>query len=430
MMMRKIIVLCTAALLVLSFIAIETRQLALQQQLDLFSEFYSLVDKNFVDTLNLPDLTNKTMNKMLAELDPYSHYYDAEETKKHDEAWKGILYAGIGSTVKQTDSGVAIVEPAIGLPAMREGLRTGDVVIEINARNVRRLALDSVVHLLKGNAGDTISLKLQRPYVGLIGKKFARENIVSKAVPLYFLQADGTGYIELAHFLAGSAKDFKSALVELKAKGMKRLVLDLRGNNGGLVDECAAALSAFLPGKKVVCSLRMKDSTGNYSYYTSTPFIDTLLPLIVLTDRRTISSGEIFAGCLKDYKRATLIGDRTYGKGFVQGTRYLKQGQTVYLTVARYYTPSGSFIGAKGVQPDIEFTKTDSVPPDLQAIINSGIIIDYTIKLRNGKQGSNPILKFYRMMILLPFTNCGFRLLNYRKKRLLNNWKVMLRQKL
>ncbi len=391
-MKRKTIILFFTSLVLLSFLAVETREMALRQQLDLFSEFYALVDKNFVDSLNLPDLTNKTMNKMLGELDPYSHYYDVKQTKKHDEEWKGILYAGIGSTVRQTDSGVVIVEPGTGMPAMREGLRTGDLILQINNRNVQHLGLDSVVHLLKGNAGDSIELKIQRPYIGFVAKKFARQNIVNRAVPLYFLRKDSTGYIMLAHFLAGSSKDFKTAVTELKSRGMKKLIIDLRGNNGGLVDECASALSAFLPEKKVVCSLRMKDSTGNYSYYTSAPFIDTVLPLIVLTDRHTISSGEIFAGCLKDYKRATLIGDRTYGKGFVQGTRYMKGGQTVYLTVARYYTPGGYFIGAKGVDPDILCTKTDSLPADLQAIISSGVITDYTIKLRNTLKDEKPDL--------------------------------------
>jgi carboxyl-terminal processing protease len=374
----------------LSLAEIETRQQALQKQLDLFGEFYALVDKNFVDTLDLPVLTKNTMNKLLKELDPYSTYYDSLETKRHNEAWKGILYAGIGSTVKQTDSGVALVEPSVNMPALQEGLRTGDVVLEINERNVQHLALDSVVHLLKGNADDTIALKLRRPYGKIFTKKFARKTIVSKAVPLYFLEKDGTGYILLAHFLEGSAKDFKEAMNDLKARGMKRLVLDLRNNTGGLVDECSSAISAFFPPKKVVCSLRLKDSTGNYSYYTGAPFIDTSMPLVVLTNRHTISSGEIFAGALKDYKRATLIGDRTYGKGFVQGTRFMKHGATVYLTVARYYTPSGYFIGAKGVAPDIAFTDGDSIPPDLQAVFNSGVIIDYSIKMRNTKGGEQP----------------------------------------
>jgi C-terminal peptidase prc len=389
-MSRRIFVPLLLAFSLLSFIAVEIHTVVLQQQLDLFSEFYTLVDKNFVDSLDLPDLTNKTMNKMLGELDPYSHYYDVEQTKKHNEEWKGVLYAGIGSTVRQTDSGVVIVEPSTGMPAMREGLRTGDLILEINGHNVQHLVLDTVVHLLKGNAGDSIELKLKRPYTGMIAKKFARETILNKSVPLYFLRGDSVGYLLLAHFLAGSAKDFKSAVADLKARGMKKLIIDLRGNNGGLVDECASALSAFLPEKKVVCSLRMKDSTGNYSYYTSAPFLDTLLPLILLTDRHTISSGEIFAGCLKDYKRAILIGDRTYGKGFVQGTRFLKGGQTVYLTVARYYTPAGNFIGTKGVAPDIIFTKPDSLPPDLLAVISSGIICDYTVKLRNTGMAGKP----------------------------------------
>jgi carboxyl-terminal processing protease len=378
------------ALLCISFAVIKTRQQQLQQQLDLFSEFYTLLDKNYVDTLNLPDLMKRSMRKTLGELDPYSNYYDVEETKNRSNDWKGILYAGIGSTVKQSDSGVVIVEPTEGLAAAKAGLRAGDLILEINHQNVQHLVLDSVIKRLKGHEGDSLELTLQRPFRGILHKSFARENIVSRAVPLYFLQGDSIGYIIFSHFLSGSAKALKNAVVDLKSKGMKKLVLDMRGNNGGLVDECALALSIFFPPNTLVCSLRLKDSTANYSYKTSETPVDTALPLIILTDRHTISSGEIFAGCMKDFKRATLIGDRTYGKGFVQSTRFFKDGQSLYVTVARYYTPAGNFIGAKGVDPDIHYATADTLPPHLQAVINSGIITEYSIQYRNKRPDNEP----------------------------------------
>jgi len=382
----------------LSFAVLESRQLQLQKQLDLFSEFYAMLDKNYVDTLNLPDLMKKSMRKTLGELDPYSNYYDSLETQNRDNDWKGILYAGIGSTVKQTDSGTVIVEPTDGLASVKAGLRAGDLILEINHINVQHLVLDSVIKRLKGHEGDTLELTLQRPYKNtpaspaknILHKKFARENITSKAVPLYYLADDSTGYILFAHFLKASAQALRSAVVDLKGKGMKKLVLDMRANNGGLVDECASALSIFFPKNTLVCSLRLKDSTANYSYKTLDEPVDTLMPMIILTDRHTISSGEIFAGCMKDNKRATLIGDRTYGKGFVQSTRFFKGGQSLYVTVARYYTPGGHFIGAKGVEPDIMFTRGDSVPPHLQAVLNSGIIAEYSIKYRNTHPDNEP----------------------------------------
>ena len=386
----KVALIGFCAFIGISMAVIESRQQQLQRQLDLFSEFYGLLDKNYVDTLNLPDLMKRSMRKTLGELDPYSNYFDAEETKKRDNDWKGILYAGIGSTVKQTDSGTVIVEPTEGLAAAKVGIRAGDLILEINHQNVKRLVLDSVIKRLKGNEGDSIQLTLQRPLRGILRKSFRRENITSKAVPLYYLQSDSIGYILFSHFLSGSAKALKSAVVDLKSKGMKKLVLDMRGNNGGLVEECALALSIFFPPNTLVCSLRLKDSTANYSYKTSDAPVDTTLPLLILTDRHTISSGEIFAGCMKDFKRATLIGDRTYGKGFVQGTRYFKDGQTLYVTVARYYTPSGNFIGAKGVDPNIRCATADTVPPHLQAVINSGIITEYSIQYRNSRGDDEP----------------------------------------
>ena len=169
----------------ISMAIIESRQQQLQRQLDLFSEFYALLDKNYVDTLNLPDLMKRSMRKTLGELDPYSNYFDIEETKKRDNDWKGILYAGIGSTVKQTDIGTVIVEPTEGLAAMKAGLRAGDLILEINHQNVQHLVLDSVIKRLKGNEGDSIELTIQRPLKGMLRKSFRRENITSKAVPLY-----------------------------------------------------------------------------------------------------------------------------------------------------------------------------------------------------------------------------------------------------
>ncbi len=381
----KAVVLGLFTLLCISFAGMELRQQQLQEQLDLYGEFFTLLDKNYVDTLNLPDLMKRSMRKTLGELDPYSNYFDIEETKDRGKAWAGIQYAGIGSTVKQSDSGVVIVEPTEGLPAMRYGLRAGDLVVEINNQNVQHLPLDSVIHRLKGVEGDSIRLTLKRPFKGIIHKAFKRENITYKAVPLYYMQADSTGYIIFSHFLSGSAKTLRNAVTELKARGMKKLILDMRGNSGGLVDECSSALSIFFSPNTLVCSLRLKDSTANYSYKTGEAPVDTVMPIKILTDRHTISSGEIFAGCMKDFKRATLIGDRTYGKGFVQGTRPFKGGQSLYVTVARYYTPGGYFIGAKGVDPDIEFLKADTVPPHLQAVINSGIITEYSIQYRNTK---------------------------------------------
>jgi len=386
----KAVILGMFALLCISLVGIELRRQQLQEQLDLFGEFFTLLDKNYVDTLNLPDLMKRSMRKTLGELDPYSNYYDVQETKDRGKAWAGIQYAGIGSTVKQSDSGVVIVEPTEGLPAMKSGMRAGDLVVEINNENVQHIPLDSVIHRLKGVEGDSIHLTLKRPFKGIIHKAFVRENIVYKAVPLYYLQADSTGYIIFSHFLSGSAKTLRNAVIDLKAKGMKKLILDMRGNSGGLVDECSSALSIFFPPNTLVCSLRLKDSTANYSYKTSEAPVDTTMPVKILTDRHTISSGEIFAGCMKDFKRATLIGDRTYGKGFVQGTRFFKGGQSLYVTVARYYTPGGHFIGTKGVDPDIVFLTADTVPPHLQAVINSGIITEYSIQYRNTKSDDSP----------------------------------------
>jgi carboxyl-terminal processing protease len=378
-----LIILLIISIAISAFIVIDSRLEMQEKQLELFKEFYALMDKNYVDTINLPDLMKKTIKKTVAELDQWSSYYDVEEAKKRNDDWKGIQYAGIGSGVKQTDSGVVITYPYNGMPALNAGLRTGDLIVEINGRKVQKQLLDSVVKQLKGKDGDSIYLTIKRPYIGIIKVGMVRNTIIDKAVPTYFMENDSTGYIKLNHFLYGSANSVRDKVLELKEKGMKKLVLDLRGNYGGLVAEAASTLSIFLPLNTLVCSVRGKDSTKNYSNKTLEKPVDTLMPITILTDRKTISSGEIFTGCLKDHNRATVIGDTTYGKGFVQGTYYFKNGAILYITAGRYYTPSGNFIGGRGVAPNIVGKTTDSIPPEIQAILNSGVITNYCIKRRN-----------------------------------------------
>jgi C-terminal processing protease CtpA/Prc len=228
-----------------------------------------------------------------------------------------------------------------------------------------------------------LHITIKRPYSGTYKVGLVRKKVVDKAVPIYFMEHDSTGYIKVNHFLLGSASAIKYAFSELSAMGMKKLILDLRGNIGGSVEETASALSIFLPINSLVCHLRLKDSTQNYSNLTLEQPTNTSMPIVVLTDRKTISSGEIFAGCMKDQGRAIIIGDRTYGKGFVQGTHFLKNGSSLYITKARYYTPIGKFIGDKGVEPHIVAKTYDSIPPHLLAIINSSVITNYCIKQRS-----------------------------------------------
>ena len=210
-----------------------------------------------------------------------------------------------------------------------------------------------------------------------------RKTVIENTVPLYFMIDDKTGYIKLEQFLRGTTTVLKQAVMQLRAQGMQKLVLDIRGNIGGLVREATDCAGLFLPKNTLVCSIRMKDSTRNYTFNTMETPIDTVLPIVLITDKNTISSGEIFAGCLKDYHRATLIGQTTWGKGFVQSTYYMKNGSILYLTDSRYYTPAGYFIGSNGVNPDIITVTTDSIASPLNAILKAGIIRDFCILYRN-----------------------------------------------
>jgi C-terminal peptidase prc len=388
--MRKFLV--SALLLTLvSFTYFETRQQLLYEQLELFGDFFTELDKNYVDTVDIQNLMKATMKKTVAELDSYSGYYDKIENDKRNNDWKGILFAGIGSSINPSDSGATIAYPYTDMPAMKAGLRTGDLILEINNKNVQHIVFDSIIKQLKGNEGDSLQLMIQRPNVNQkLNFIMVRKTIVQNTVPLYFMENDSTGYIQLSQFLRGTSIQFKKIFSELKSSGMQRLILDLRGNIGGLVDECTSTVSTFLPLNTLVCSLKMKDSTQNYAYRTTEVPIDTIMPIIALIDKKTISSGEIFSGCLQDHHRAILAGETTFGKGLVQTTHILKNRSCLYITSAHYYTPSGKYIGKKGVDPDIKCNTKDSIPNLVQAIIQSQIIVHYCIQYRSLQSEKYP----------------------------------------
>ena len=320
----------------------------LTRDLEIFNSFYTLLLDQYVDPVHSPGLMQAGINAFLKLLDPFNVYTDSADISARRNAWKGILYSGIGVNILHRDSFVVVTQITEGYPAMKAGLRVGDKLLSAGGISLKNKPLTEITPLLKGAEGSTLQLVVDRPGIGQKNFTLSRERIFSKSITWYGMIDDSTGYIRCSQFLENSYDTLLSAFHSLKKHAqLKRLVLDFRDNIGGLVQEAVNAVNIFLPKGKIVCSLQSKNNAGgNYNYTTTSEALDTLIPLVILVNHNTISAGEIFTGAMQDYDRAVIIGERTYGKGYVQGTHNLAHGAQLYVTSARYYTPSGRCLQA------------------------------------------------------------------------------------
>lgn len=398
------------------------------QNLSLFSSVFKMLKTEFVDTLNSDFLIRRAIDGMVKSVDPHTVFYNKEETMEHSRAWQGIAYSGIGTRVAVRDSTVIITYPIEGFGAHKSDLRAGDIFLEINGHNVKGVSIDSITKLLKGSPETVVNITVERPYVGTIKKEVTRKQIINASIPFYTLldTASGIGYIQVQQFLADSDNQFTNAVKELKKNPrLKSIILDLRDNIGGLVEEAVNCVNVFVPKNTVV--IHVKGKATDYNNITHNEPVDTLLPLVILTNSNTISAGEIFTGAMQDLDRAVIIGQKTFGKGLVQGTRFPGYGTSLYVTAARYYTPSGRCIqkrdyskryingtetiyadtlkrafytrnGRKvydigGIEPDINTPSTQSSNPIIDALSKQYLFFDYATYFRNTNQITTPAHK-------------------------------------
>lgn len=348
-----IISVITLIIILLSFSFLKNEQV--ERDLELFSAFYRTLNEHYVDSIHSDKLIKRVIDETLKSLDPYTVFYDAEQTKVREKTWAGIQYAGIGASIQQFDSLVYITELMDGYPAQLAGLQIGDAFIKVNDTLVTGKDMASIRSMLIGEKETPLKVDVKRNN-NYLSFNLIRKEVISPAVDIAYVDYDGTGYIRLNHFLRNSSKLFKQEFEKLKQNNLKRLIIDLRWNSGGIVDEAVAILGNFLPAKTEVCYLRGYHKDSNYSYYTENVHGDTLLPITLFISNQTISAGEIFAGALQDLDRAQIIGERSYGKGFVQGTRFPGFGTSLYVTAARYYTPSGRCLQERKFASDITTT--------------------------------------------------------------------------
>lgn len=317
----------------------------ISHNLNLFSDIYKQLDLFYVDTLNADTVIGWGIRSMLRQVDPFTDFYPADDDELRQMSTG--KYAGIGSVVRynRKEKRTMIGEPYEGTPSQKAGLLAGDVLLSVDGQDTYGLSVDKVSAMLRGDAGTSLDVKVRRGDEEMTFH-LTRQTIQMPSVPYSGMLRDGVGYIYLEAFREGAFREVRDALAELRAQGARRLVLDLRGNGGGAVDECVNIASLFLPRGQHLMSTKGKLASTNYDYRTALEPVDTLMPLVIMVDDGSASCSEILAGGMQDLDRAVLLGERTYGKGLVQSVRELGIGGSLKMTTCRYYIPSGRCIQA------------------------------------------------------------------------------------
>ncbi|MBQ5912173.1 MAG: PDZ domain-containing protein [Bacteroidaceae bacterium] len=393
----------------------ENRNSAFSRNLLIFNEIYKMLDLYYVDTLSADTAIRWAIDGMLSNVDPYTEYYPADDDKLKQMATG--KYAGIGSIIRyhKGHDRVIIDEPYENTPSQDVGLRAGDVIISVDNKDIKGMMPTQVTNMLRGEAGTTFELRFIRPgETKERSVRITRRTIQVPSIPYYGMADEGIGYINLSSFTSGCAREVRHALIQLREQGAKSLVLDLRDNGGGSVNEAIDIVNLFIDkGIKVVYTKGKQASTNNEYYTTSDPLAPDM-PLVVLVNGMSASASEIVSGALQDMDRAVIVGTKTYGKGLVQAIRDVTYRGELKITTGRYYIPSGRCIQAYqynhdgstktipdslrnvfytkagrvvrdggGIQPD-SIVKTDTLPTMVYDLVQSDQFFDWATTFVNN----------------------------------------------
>ena len=368
--MKRILQISLFSLLCLPTVAQTEHNFEVSKYLDIFNSLYRDLDLYYVDTLNAKENVGNALLYMLDQLDPYTAYYSPDQKADLEQLTTG-KYAGIGSPIryKKSEKRCVFDGPYGGMPAQQAGVRSGDVILRINGKDVgtaepseQNTYTTGITRQLRGDAGTTFELTVKRPgHAKPISMKITRANIERPVLELSKMLNDSVGYIALSGFTENTSRNVRMALAELKKQGAKNLVLDLRNNPGGLLTEAVNLVNLFIPKNKEVVSTRGKTKEATRIYKTQEEPFDLQIPIVVLVNNNTASSAEITSGALQDYDRAVIVGLRTYGKGLVQQTRPLPYDAAFKLTTSKYFIPSGRCIQAY----DFKNRNEDGMPSHL-----------------------------------------------------------------
>ncbi len=323
----------------------ETQTTRIDKNLTIYTDVMRQLDINYVDTLNYDDLIKTSINYMLHKIDPYTVYIPKSEDDELRRMTQG-KYGGVGSLIMYRDSNVYVNELYEGMPAQEAGFLPGDRFVRVDGMDCEGKNTKEVSDKLRGKAGTTIEIVLERDSQ-LITKQVTRRDIHLPAVGYACVLEDSIGYILFSDFTSNSAQELLTTLDGMvQSNGIQRLILDLRGNGGGIIDEAIQIVSYFVPKDTEVVSTKGKIERSNSSYKTQTSPIFPNMPLVVLVNGQSASASEIVAGALQDLGRATIVGERTFGKGLVQNIRPIAYGGHLKVTTSKYYLPSGRCIQA------------------------------------------------------------------------------------
>jgi len=325
------------------------------KNLEIYFNLYKELNINYVEKLKHSDLIQKSIDGTLASLDPYTIYIPESEQEDIALLTKG-QYGGVGALIHKKGLETIVSDPYEGFPAFNAGLRAGDRLLEIDHQSLDSKSVEDVSAMLKGQAGTTFKLKVRKLQTGkVMDIALTRETIAIPNVPYSGMFKNDIGYIKLASTVEGSYNEFQQAFLKLREeKKLKGLVIDLRGNGGGLLDEAVNIVGMFVKKGELIVATKGKLVDKNHAYYTSTNPVDLEIPITVLVDDETASAAEILAGSIQDLDRGIIIGQRTFGKGLVQNIVSVGFNSEMKVTVAKYYTPSGRCIQA------IDYSKKDA----------------------------------------------------------------------
>lgn len=366
-----------------SALAQKDNRFEVSKNLDIFNSLLKEVEMFYVDSVDVDKSVRRGIDAMLSGLDPYTEYFPEQNMEELSLITTGE-YGGIGSLIRQrnNDGGVMIAEPTEGMPADLAGLKAGDMILSIDTIDVSNATSSRVSELLKGVPNTKMVLTIQRPGEKRPRKvEITRKQITTPQVTYYGVRGDGVGYIYLKSFTTKSAQEVKEAFLDLKKnRGIKSLILDLRGNGGGVLEGAVQIVGMFVPKGSEVLSTKGKIKQWDRTYRTSVEPLDTVMPLAVMINGGSASASEIVSGALQDLDRAVLIGQRSYGKGLVQSTRDLPYNGKLKVTMSKYYIPSGRCIQ----QIDYSHRKEDG---SVAAIPDSLTSVFYTSKGRPVRDG-------------------------------------------
>lgn len=363
------------------------------RQVEVFSDALAIIRSEYAEDTKTKDLIYGALKGMLASLDPHSQFMDPETYNELKVDTEG-KFGGVGIEITVKDGLLTVITPIEDTPAWKAGIKSGDRIVKIDNELTRDISLTEAVKKMRGRPGTPVNLTVLRDSEKkIMDFKITRGVIKVKDIKQALILEGSVGYIRLVEFRENTLKEFDNALNNLSRQGMKSLILDLRNNPGGLLDVAVKITGRFLPPDKMIAYTKGRKEDQNFEFYSETKQAAPELPMVVLINEGSASGSEIVAGVLQDYKRAIIIGNKSFGKGSVQTVIPLSDGSALRLTTSHYFTPSGKIIHGKGVTPDIlvaERTEEENATKDADYPGGLGSIFDKIESLEKTGKGNHP----------------------------------------